>query len=172
MNSVKQLLPYCCSWNRCIYNSYMRIEDAIKQKRFDNVFLKLNINMLFTTSWLLSHIKQALDPFQISWQQFNILRILRGAQSNPLSLKLISDRMIDKTSNTSRLIDKLVAKGMVDRIMCSEDRRKVDIFITDKGLNVVNQASINVEEKMRNLYEPITENEAIQMNDLLDKLRN
>lgn len=150
----------------------MGIEEDIRQKTFGNEFLKLNINMLFTASWLLSHIKQVLDPFKISWQQFNILRILRGAKAKPLSLNVISDRMIDKTSNTSRLIDKLVAKEMVERMTCAKDRRKVDIFLTEHGMHIVNHASIQVEAKMKDLYRTISEEEASLMNNLLDQLRN
>ncbi len=150
----------------------MRIEDAIKQKSFENEFLKLNINLLFTSSWLFNHLKHFLDPFKISWQQFNILRILKGSQPKPLSLKVISDRMIDKTSNTSRLIDKLLKKGMVDRIPCPEDRRKVDIRLTEKGFDIVVASSKIVESKMQMLYTNISVEEAGIVNDLLDKLRN
>lgn len=150
----------------------MRIEDAIKQKNFENEFLKLNINLLFTSSWLHNHLKQFLDPYKISWQQFNILRILKGSRPDPLSLKVISDRMIDKTSNTSRLIDKLLTKGMVERITCPEDRRKVDIHLTDNGLETVVAASKIVEHGMMNLYTNISDEEAQVMNALLDKLRH
>ena len=150
----------------------MRIEDEIKQKQFDHEYIKLNINLLFTTSWITSHLKKSLDPYKISWQQFNILRILKGTKGEPIALKTISSRMIDKTSNTSRLIDKLLLKKMIDRVTCPEDRRKVNIGITKYGLETVDRASNDLEASIVKLFENLDEKEAKQVNQLLDKLRN
>lgn len=149
----------------------MSIENDIKQKIFPSEAIKLSINILFTASWLSHHLKQNLDQFNISWQQFNILRILRGAKKEPLALKTITDRMIDKTSNTSRLVDKLFSKGLVNRVTCPEDRRKVNIEITDRGLDVVGKASEIVENNTHTLFSSLSVEESQRANQLLDQLR-
>jgi DNA-binding MarR family transcriptional regulator len=88
----------------------MKIEKAINQKAFKNPHQKAHINVLYTASWLSQQNAKVLKPFQISWQQFNILRILRGMAPQPATVKLLTERMIDKTSNASRLVEKLKRK--------------------------------------------------------------
>ena len=149
----------------------MGIEQDIKQTVFPSESIKLSINLLYTASWLSHHLKQMLDDFNISWQQFNILRILRGSRNKPLALKTISDRMIDKTSNTSRLVDKLYTKGFVSRVICPDDRRRVNIVITKAGLDLVGNASQVVENNTNKLFESLSGDEAKKVNSLLDQLR-
>lgn len=149
----------------------MRIEQEINQKKFKDVYQKAHINILFTSSWLSQQSIQLLRPLNISWQQFNILRILRGMQPEPATVKLLTERMIDKMSNASRLVDKLKNKGLVERIACPEDRRRVNIYITDEGLKLLEKASELMEKDLRQQMGNISEAEAEALNDLLDKLR-
>lgn len=149
----------------------MRIEDAIQQKQFKNDFLKADINIMYTASWLALIKRQLLADFDISWQQFNILRILKGRFPNPSPLKNLSERMIDRTSNTSRLVDKLVDKGFVERQLCSNDRRKLDIVITAKGLELLEEVSPVMEEGLTGILGNLSKEEAGLLNQLLDKIR-
>ena len=103
----------------------MRIEEAIHQKTFKTPQQRAQINIIYTAGWLNQFNGQALKPFGISIQQFNILRILRGRKGQPATVKLLTSRMLDKMSNASRLVDKLVAKGLVDRCQSEVDQRKL-----------------------------------------------
>ena len=93
----------------------MKIEEAIQQKSFSNEYQKVHINVLYTAAYLSQIASSALKPYKISWQQFNILRILRGLQPEPATVKLLTERMIDKMSNASRLVEKLKQKGYVEK---------------------------------------------------------
>ena len=147
-----------------------KIGDEIKQKKFDNEFQKLAVNVLFTSSWVSTRLNALLKPYDISVQQFNILRILKGQHPKPAPLKLLTDRMIDKMSNTSRLIDKLMKKNLVERKICAQNRRQVDIIITKKGLELLEKLSILIE--LQNNKVGVNEIEAKTLNELLDKFRN
>lgn len=149
----------------------MKIEDAIQQKQFVSEFQKAHINVLFTASFLNQKTLKALKPFQISPQQFNILRILRGRHPQPASVKLLTEKMIDKTSNASRLVEKLRTKGLVAREASDDDRRKVDVQITKAGLELLEQASVAIERMIQNYGTSISSEEAGVLNGLLDKLR-
>ncbi|MCB0551511.1 MAG: MarR family transcriptional regulator [Phaeodactylibacter sp.] len=149
----------------------MRIEEEINQKKFKSVYQKAHINVLFTASWLSQNSAQMLKPFKISWQQFNILRILRGMYPEPATIKLLTERMIDKMSNASRLVEKLKQKGLVERRVCPSDRRRVDIEITEKGLQLLEDVSRVMEEGLHQRMNGLTQSEAEQLNLLLDKLR-
>ena len=150
----------------------MKIEEAIKQDRFISEFQKAHLNILYTAAWLTYETTQLLKPFGITWQQFNVLRILRGRRPKPATVKLLTERMIDKMSNASRLVDKLVNKGLVERQSCKSDRRQVDVFLTEKGLELVNEASAVVDNKLLGPDTPLTEEEATQLNEFLDRMRH
>lgn len=148
----------------------MTIEQAIKQSAFANSTEKLMINLLFTTSWLSNKHDDLIKKEGLTNQQYNVLRILRGQKGKAIGVGEITNRMIDKMSNTSRLVDKLEAKELVTRIQCPEDRRAVRITITSKGLDLLSA----LDPKLQRVQEEITslnENEMDQLNDLLDKLR-
>ena len=149
----------------------MKIEDEINQKKFKNEYQKLAINLLFTSTWINTINMQSLKPHGISWQQFNILRILKGMHPKPATVKLLTERMIDKMSNASRLVEKLKKKGLVERQACDTDRRRVDIVITDAGMKLIAKASRDLEKDMFVNMASLSENEAAQLNGLLDKLR-
>lgn len=150
----------------------MGIKEQIKQRKpFKSEYHKAHINVLYTASWIGQYSAQALKPFKISWQQFNILRILKGRHPEPATIKELSERMIDKSSNASRLVDKLRIKGLVDRVYCSEDRRRVHITLTEAGQDILLQASEQMENKLQHLMEGLSIKEAAQLNNLLDKIR-
>ena len=149
----------------------MRLEEEIFQKKFINEYHKANVNIVYTYNWLMNYQIQNLKPYGITMQQYNILRILRGQHPNPATIKLIKERMLDKMSDASRLVEKLRVKGLADRNICSHDRRNVDVCITEKGLKLLTEMdkfSNQIEKKFSNL----NEKEIKKLNDLLDKLRD
>ena len=109
----------------------MTIEDVVQTKTLP-LSRKLTINLLYSANWASDIITEALKPFGISLQQFNVLRILRGQKKQPANLSTINSRMISKMSNTTRLVDKLITKGYTERSICTSNRRKVEITITEK----------------------------------------
>jgi len=149
----------------------MKIEDAIKQKSFKSEDEKLVINLSFTLSWLVSEQSRFFKQFAISPEQYNVLRILRGQGNNPASVSLIQDRMLDRMSNASRLIEKLKVKSFVMRNACPNDRRQVDVMITEKGLSLLAEID-RMDEQMHSMCNSLTKEEKETLNKLLDKLRN
>jgi len=149
----------------------MKLEEAIQQTKFISEHQKAHLNILFSASWLSQRSVAILKPYGLTSQQFNILRILRGRHPEPATVKLLTERMIDKMSNASRLVDKLLAKGLVVRITSKEDRRRVDVSITDAGLEVLEKASIELEDEMRFEKGYLSSSEAEELNRLLDKMR-
>ncbi|HEX9828276.1 MAG TPA: MarR family transcriptional regulator [Flavobacteriaceae bacterium] len=135
--------------------------------KFENNKVKALINILYTASWITNIQNSFFKPFGISPQQYNILRILNGA-NEPLKVQVIKERMIDRSPNATRLMDKLCAKKLIERIPCPGDRRVVHINITAKGKQLLEDISDNLND---DILKNITENEAIQLSDLLDKLR-
>ena len=149
----------------------MKIEQEIHQKAFRDEYIKAQVNLMFTASWMDMRLRGTIKKFRISWQQFNILRILKGMHPEPVTVKWLTERMIDKMSNASRLVEKLKKKDLVYRIECPEDRRKVNIGITQAGLDLVGKATEVVEVRIRECFQTLTAEEARSMNELLDKLR-
>ena len=148
----------------------MEIGQEIKQSKFRDEYQKLIINLGFTSSWAERVTSCKLKSFKLTPQQFNVLRILRGQHGNPATINLLTERMIDKSSNASRLVDKLIAKELVSRRECPSDRRQVDVSITKKGLDLL--AKIDIEEKeWTESFRSLTTTEAKELNRLLDKLR-
>ncbi|MFT6321256.1 MAG: DNA-binding MarR family transcriptional regulator [Granulosicoccus sp.] len=150
----------------------MKLEEEIKQSKFKDEYHKLGVNIIYSASWMSGLNLQVLKNFNISVQQFNILRILKGRHPEPATVKLLTARMIDKMSNASRLVEKLKQKGFVERTSCPNDRRQVDIAITEEGVKIVNQSSILLEKEMEDKLSVLTKKEAKQLNDLLDKMRD
>lgn len=148
----------------------MRLEEEIKQKKFKSEYQKATINLLYTGNWVYSLINAILKNYNLSPEQFNVLRILRGRHPEPTSVLLLNERMLDKMSNVSRIVEKLRQKRLVVRKECQADRRKVDINITQQGLNVLMQIEkeTNVEEEV---LKNISVSEAATLNQLLDKIR-
>ena len=149
----------------------MRIEEEIKQKSFANEYTKAHINILFTASWLSSGAAKELKDLGISAHQFNILRILRGMYPDPASIKELTERMIDKSSNASRLVDKLIAKNLGAKAKCSGDNRRAEVVISEEGLNLLVIASEKIDRFTESFSTNLTESEVATLNILLDKLR-
>ena len=148
----------------------MKLEEAIKQKKFGNEFEKVVVNILYTASWLEGINIRRLKPHDISPQQYNVLRILRGSHPNPVMLGEITERMIDKNSNATRLVEKLRLKGFLKRDICKTNRRQVDITITQKGLTLLDALDVHIDE-WQSEHLKIKKSEVQQLNELLDKLR-
>lgn len=146
------------------------IGEEIQQKKFANEYNKLVINVLFTGSWLNGLHNTLFKEYKLTQQQYNTLRILRGQHPKAASVNLIKDRMIDKMSNVSRIIDKLKAKSLVTRKPCKDDRRQVDIKITDAGLELLEEIDKRIKPFEEGLHN-ISEAEAATINKLLDKWR-
>jgi DNA-binding MarR family transcriptional regulator len=148
----------------------MRIEDAIQQKEFKDPYNKVVVNLLYTHSYLVTSQNALFKPYGISPEQYNVLRILRGQNGVPTTVSSIQDRMLNKMSNASRLIEKLKIKGFVKRSECPNDRRQVDVLITEAGLKVLTELQLKVEEGNRTFIN-LSVDDVSQLNDLLDKLR-
>ncbi|HEY4936682.1 MAG TPA: MarR family transcriptional regulator [Puia sp.] len=148
----------------------MALEKDINQQVFRSEYQKSTINLIYTFNWVNEKVSKLFEPFDITQQQFNILRILRGA-GQPLSTLQIRQRMLDKMSDTSRIVDRLVKKGLVKKTTCREDRRLVDILLTDKGKKLL-QTMDGLNEEMESIFKYLSEDEARQLNTLLDKIRS
>lgn len=135
--------------------------------KFANSKVKALINILYTANWITSFQNDFFKPFGISPQQFNILKILNGAKE-PLKVQTIKNRMIERSPNVTRLMDKLCDKNLIERIPCPDDRRVVHIEITTKGIELLNDISENFNDE---LVKNINQEEAQQLSDLLDKMR-
>jgi DNA-binding MarR family transcriptional regulator len=148
----------------------MRLEDEIHQKKFINESAKLAVNLIFTYNWFNQRQSEFLKSFSITAQQFNVLRILRGMNGHPASVKLLRERMLDKMSDASRIVEKLRLKGMVERSVNSADRRACDVVITQKGLDLLSKIDIEL-SLFGEIFGQVTEEEKRQINELLDRLR-
>jgi len=149
----------------------MKIEDEIKQPTFHDLYQKAHINVMYTAGWLGQRQAAIFRNYGITPPQFNILRILRGQHPKPATVNLLIERMLDKTSNASRIVDKLEAKLLVTRTICPSNRRAVDIRITEAGLVLLQQMDDAAALRpigMQNL----TLEEAAQLSALLDKIRD
>ena len=148
----------------------MSIEKDIQQSKFRNEYHKTVVNLIFTYNWITEKTKQFFDKGDITSQQYNILRILRGA-GKPLSTLQIRQRMLDKMSDTSRIVDRLVKKELVQKVICKTDRRLVDVTITDMGLQLLDKLD-SYNEQMDAMLGNLTEDDAKMLNQLLDKIRS
>lgn len=148
----------------------MGIDKDIQQAKFRNVYQKAGINLIYTLGWMKDKTKCIFDEEDITSQQFNILRILRGSFPQPLSTLQIRERMLEKMSDTSRIVDRLITKGLVKKITCKADRRLVDVIITDKGKKLLERLDAKQDE-IDNVLSNLTEKEATLLSDLLDKIR-
>lgn len=147
----------------------MGIEKDIQQQVFRNEYQKATVNLIFTANWLTERIKIFLDHEEITSQQFNILRILRGSKK-PVSTLTIRERMLDKMSDTSRIVERLQKKGLVDKKICEIDKRKVDVEISKKGIALLEKLDRKNNE-LDNILSNLSNDQAKTLNSLLDRLR-
>lgn len=147
----------------------MNLEKEI-QSKFESDYQKVVVNVVYTYNWITSILKERLDDHHITLQQFNILRILRGQHPKPATINLLKERMLDKMSDASRIVDRLVQKGLVTRSVNQKDRRAVDIIISEKGLEILKKLDpvITPDDVLRT---NLSEEEVVSLNHLLDKMR-
>lgn len=149
----------------------MKIEKILKTSISLPLSKKAVVNLLYTTNQVNSNLNDILKPFDISIQQFNVLRILRGQKGKPATLAIVQELMINKMSNTTRLIDKLVKKGFVEKNINANNKRKIDIHITQEGLSLLNIVDLLIEKAEEKIIKPLTKNETQELIRLLGKIR-
>lgn len=149
----------------------MGIEKDIHQNRFRNQHQKAMVNILYTYGWTLERIKRFLAKEDITHQQYNILRILRGSHPEPLSTLQIRERMIDRMSDTSRIVDRMVLKGLVKKTSSPKDKRLVDVTLSEKGQKLLQKMDAE-DDQFDAIMKRLTESEAEMLSNLLDKLRS
>lgn len=149
----------------------MGLEKEIQQYRFTGENQKALINLLYTYHWVTEKLRTILSENDITLQQYNILRILRGSDPKPLSTLNIRDRMLDKMSDTSRIVDRLMLKGLVDKKGCPSDKRLVDISITIEGKQLLEEID-KKDDVMTGIIGNLTNDELVLLNQILDKLRD
>lgn len=152
-----------------MYICIMSIEKEIKQGSFRSEQMRAMINFLYTANGVQLQQTQFFKKFDLSAQQYNILRILKGQLPNAATVNLLIERMLDKSSNASRLVEKLRLKGLVDRVQNKEDRRAVSIKVTNKGLALIDEIAEDHDEIQ--LLNVLSDKEAKSLNDILDKIR-
>jgi len=135
-----------------------------------DLYQNVAINLLSTHSWYMHQLKAVLSPYDISPVQYNVLRILNGSTKRPVSASYLKDRVIDKGSNITRLIDKMEIKKWVTRCLCETNRRQMDIDITESGILVLNKVTKEIDELIKVLYS-INEEEAKLVSEILAKIR-
>ncbi len=150
----------------------MKLEEELKQTRFKDEYQRAMLNIIFTGNWLEVWTTQVLKQYDLSSQQFNVLRILRGSSPRPLNLLDIQERMMDRMSNATRLVEKLRQKGLLTRKQCDSNRRKVEIEITEKGQALLKELDPVMEKNHLELTKKLTVAEVNTINELLDKLRD
>jgi len=146
------------------------IEKAIQQKEFKDPKNKLIVNLLYTHSYLVTQQNSLFKPYGISPEQYNVLRILKGQKGKPITVSSIQERMLNKMSNASRLVEKLKIKGLLKREECPTDRRQVDISITEAGLELLEDLQIQVDKFNKN-FVSLSNEDVTKLNQLLDDLR-
>jgi DNA-binding MarR family transcriptional regulator len=150
---------------------FMNIEEEIKQTKFRNLQQKAILNILFTANWIQNKQKEFFEPHGITGQQYNILRILRGQHPNRISAAEIKNRMLDKNSDVSRLIDRLIVKDLVVKNRCPKDKRASDIVISEAGLDLLKKLDATINELDLQLI-GLSNEDAIALSGLLDKSRS
>ncbi|MCB0457669.1 MAG: MarR family transcriptional regulator [Flavobacteriaceae bacterium] len=150
----------------------MTIESAIKNTSPLTLSTRTVINMMYTARQIEESAALVFKTHGLTPQQYNVLRILRGQKGNPANLSTVQDRMIDKSSNTTRLIDKLIQKELVKRQICKKNRRKIEVFITSNGLELLKNLDPIIEKTNNHIMEKLSNDEKEKLNTLLDKLRD
>ena len=149
----------------------MNVEEQIKTKKSLSLNSRSIIHIALVYHRIQDELNSALKPYELSLQQFNVLRILRGRNGEPANLSTINDRMVTKMSNTTRLVDKLLAKGLVSRQTCPSNRRKVEIDITPVGLQALKEIDVVIDKTESSLLEKLTPEELEKLNKTLDKIK-
>ncbi len=149
----------------------MKIEEVVKSNAIMGLSQKAVLNIIYTQNNINERLIEILKPYDLSNEQYNVLRILRGQKGNPANMCLIQERMLAKTSNTTRLVDKLLLKELVTRKVCKENRRKIEVLITEKGLDILKELDPKVDNYEQNIVANLSSSELEQLNELLEKIR-
>jgi DNA-binding MarR family transcriptional regulator len=149
----------------------MKIEEIIKSNSAISIEKRTVLNIMFSQNVIADAFNDILKSFDLSVEQFNVLRILRGQKGKPANMCIIQERMIAKTSNTTRLVDKLLLKGLVNREVCEENRRKMEITITKKGMELLAELDPKIEAHEELFAQNLTSEEITLLNLLLEKYR-
>jgi DNA-binding MarR family transcriptional regulator len=147
------------------------LEEEIVQKKFQDEYQKALINLIYTHNQIVDQLNLTFKPFKITRQQYNVLRILRGQSPKPATINLIKERMLDKMSDASRIVERLRVKGLIIRSQSEDDRRSVEVKISQKGLDLLEKLDPNVQGFIKT-FTKLSEKEIRQLNELLDKLRS
>ena len=150
----------------------MKIEEVLKSTAPMDDSKKIILNMLYTQNVVIESFNEIVKPYEISGEQYNVLRILRGQKGNPANMYAIQERMLAKTSNTTRLVDKLLLKKLVTRDVCPDNRRKIEVLITQKGLDLLRELDPKVNAHEASFSNNLSAEEQISLNQLLEKYRN
>ena len=150
---------------------FMSLEQSISQSKFDSEQEKLMINVIYSANLLNLITSRLLKPYELSPQQYNVLRILRGQKGKSIALMDLEHRMLDKSSNVSRLVDKLISKDLINRSISSKDRRRIEIVITSRGVSVLKEIDVILSEMNSKIKAIISDDNAKQTNRILDQLR-
>lgn len=150
----------------------MKIEEVLKSTVPMDNSKKIILNVLYTQNVITESFNEILKPYEISGEQYNVLRILRGQKGNPANMCVIQERMLAKTSNTTRLVDKLLLKELVTREVCPDNRRKIEVSITPKGLDVLKELDPKVTQHEESFSNNLSTHEIMLLNQLLEKYRN
>ena len=150
----------------------MKIEHVLKSTVPMDNSKKIIMNIIYTQNVITENFNEILKPYDISSEQFNVLRILRGQKGNPANMCVIQERMLAKTSNTTRLVDKLLLKELVTREVCPENRRKIEVLITQKGLDVLRELDPKVSAHEDSFSKNLNPDEIELLSQLLEKYRN
>lgn len=149
----------------------MDIDQQLQQEQFENEYKKAHLNILLTASWLNLQATKSLKSFHISPQQFNVLSILNRFYPKPVTVKVLTEQMIDQMSNASRLVEKLKKKGFVERQASEEDRRRVNVYITESGIELLKEATRRLEANIEGHFNRLMLADIAKLNHFLDQLR-
>jgi DNA-binding MarR family transcriptional regulator len=149
----------------------MKIEDALKSTVDYSKSTSVILNVMYTQNVIIDSFNEIIKPYDISGEQYNVLRILRGQKGCPANMCIIQERMLAKTSNTTRLVDKLLLKNLVTRNVCPENRRKIEVLITQKGLDLLTELDPKVKEHEESFANNLNTEELELLNTLLEKYR-
>ena len=150
----------------------MKLEEELRMQQFTDNFQRAYLNIIFTANWMEANMQQNLKPFNLTAPQFNVLRILRGQKGKPMSAFAIQERMIHRTSNVTRILEKLVEKNLVTRDSSPNNRRMIDVKLTEEGLALINSTDAMAKGMLDKITLVLSDNEARNLGDWLDKLRD
>lgn len=170
MSKKTQIRCSNIKWCNAIFFAMPSLEEEIMQTKFRSEQHRAIINLVFTGNWLTAQHTKFLRTYNLTEQQFNILRILRGQQPRPASINLIKERMLDKMSDVSRIVERMRKLGLVEREICPSDRRSVEVVITEQGLELLTEVDEHA-AKVDSVLDNLNNEELQTLNTLLDKLR-